>query len=417
MASESTFRSYLIFWIGQLFSLFGSSVGHFVVVVWVAKETGSPFFVSLTALVGFAPMVAFAPFTGVIVDRTNRKTLIATVDFLQALTTVVLISLFWFSNVSIWAVLLLLVLRGTCQAFHAPAVSTLVPSMVPREKLSRMNGLNYLFSGAVNLAGPVVAAFLLVFLKIEEVLWIDPLTFIVALVTLLAATIPPIKKELKEKSSFKKDFLEGLAFIKKTRGVVPLLIMTMALNFLFTPLSTLLSYFVLFDHLGTESDLAFVMAAFQGGMLAGGILMSVRKGFKRKMVAATIFLYLAYVSYALVALTPTGWFWFMAAAGFVLLFCIPVINVSFLTIVQTAVPLEMQGRINSVLMALSSAATPLGMVLSGILASPVGTANLYLGCALAGIVVLTVAWFFTSLRHVENMAENLQKTTGQTAAA
>ena len=54
--------------------------------------------------------------------------------------------------------------------------------MVPKDKLSRMNGLTYLFSGAVRLVGPVSAAVLLQFWQIQQILWIDVLTFLTAMV-------------------------------------------------------------------------------------------------------------------------------------------------------------------------------------------------------------------------------------------
>ncbi len=403
-ASQVTFRSYLFFWSGQLVSLLGSSIAQFVIIWWITLETGSALYLSIASFLGLVPMVILTPFTGVLVDRWNRKALIGIADFLQALVTVVLIFLFWLSSVSIWQVLVLLTLRGIFQAFHSPAATAIVPLMVPKAKLSRVNGLNYLFTGAVTLIGPVVAALLLAFWKIHQILWIDAITFIVAVIPLLIITIPSVRKK-QDKSSFSKDLGEGLAFIKNARGFLPLLTLATLLNFLLTPLSTLLPYYVKFDHLGEVSDLAFVIAVFQGGILAGGLLMSVIKGFKKKTGAIMSSVYIVFLGYALVALTPSGLFWFMALGGLIMAFCIPVANVSIQTIIQTVVPLKMQGRVNSVTMALASAATPLGMILSGVIVEFTRTANLFLGCAGLGILVLTLSWFFTDIRHVEKMGD------------
>ena len=404
-ANKATFRSYLFFWSGQLVSLLGSSIAQFVIIWWITLETKSPLYLSLASLLGFAPVVILAPFAGVLVDRWNRKALIGIVDFLQALATVALIFLFWLGGVSIWQVLALLALRGVFQAFHSPAVSAIIPFMVPKPKLSRINGLNYLFSGAVTLIGPVIAALLLVFWKIDQILWIDAVTFIVAVIPLLIIRIPSVRMK-QDKSSFRKDFVEGLAFIKNGRGFLPLLMLATVLNFLLTPLSTLLPYYVSSDHFGEAPDLALVMAFFQGGILAGGLLMSVIKGFKKKMVATVLSIYIIFLGYALVALTPTGLFWFMALGGLVMAFCAPVANVSIQTIIQTVAPLKMQGRVNSVTMALASAATPLGMILSGVIVEFTRTADLFLGCAGLGVLVLTLSWFFTDIRHVEKMEES-----------
>lgn len=256
-------------------------------------ETGSALYLSLASFLGLAPMVILAPFAGVFVDRWSRRALIFVADFLQALATLILVFLFWLGVVSIWQILILLTIRGILQAFHAPAVSAIIPLMIPKEKLSRMNGLNYLCSGAVTLVGPVVAALLLALWKTHQILWIDMATFIVAFIPLLMIKIPSVRKE-QDKSSFREEFFEGFTFIRNAKGLLPLLILATALNFLLTPLSTLLPYYVKFDHLGEAPNLALVMAFFQGGILAGGLVMSVIKGFKKKMVTVALSLYILY---------------------------------------------------------------------------------------------------------------------------
>jgi len=143
----------------------------------------------------------------------------------------------------------------------------------------------------------------------------------------------------------------------------------------------------------------------QGGMLAGGLLMSMFQGFKKKMVAIILFMYVFFLGYSLVAFTPPGLFWFMGINGMIMLFCLPVVNVLYMTIIQTVVPMKMQGRVTSVDMALSSAATPLGMIFSGAIAESTGIPNLFLGCTVSGMLVLALSWFFTDVRYVEKIED------------
>jgi DHA3 family macrolide efflux protein-like MFS transporter len=177
------------------------------------------------------------------------------------------------------------------------------------------------------------------------------------------------------------------------------------LNFLLAPLSTLLPYYVKFDHLGGAEALAFVMAFLQGGMFAGGLMMSVIKGFKKKIATSIFFVYVVFLGYALVALTPTGQFWFMALGGLVIGFALAPANVLISVIFQTMVPMKMQGRVNSVLGSLASAATPVGMLLSGAAAGFMGTANLFLACTASGILVLTFSWLFSEVKYVDKVEE------------
>lgn len=405
-ADAATFRSYLFFWSGQLVSLLGSSIAQFVIIWWITLQTESAVYLSIASFVGFIPQVILTPFVGVLVDRWRRKPLIGIVDFLQALATVVLIFLFWLDIVSIWHVLALLPIRSVFQAFHTPAVRAIVPLMVPRDKLSHINGLDYLFSGIVNLIGPLIASILFLLWMIHQILWIDAATFVVAVIPLLFIKIPSVRKKRnrsQDKPSFRKEFAEGLAFIKNARGLPPLLMLATMLNFLLIPLSTLLPYFVQVDHLGKAEDFALVVAASAGGTLAGGLLMSVKKESKKKMIVVMSFMYVLFLGYGLVGLTPFRLFWFMAIANLIISFVVPLVNVSLRTIIQTVVPVEMLARVTSVNMALASAAIPLGMIISGPIAEFIGTANLFLVCTGLGILVLPLSWVLTDIRYVEEM--------------
>jgi len=419
LANQTTFRSYLIFWIGQLVSVLGSSIARFVVVWWITLETQSTFYVSIVFLAGYAPVVLLGPFAGVYVDRWNRKALIGLVDFLQALTSLALIVFFWLGVVTYWHVLALTLIGSVFHAFHMPAVSALVPLLVPRDKLSRINGINYLFTSVMNFIGPLVAAFLMLFWKVQQILWIDVVTFLIAIVPLLVIAIPSVRKRhenTQDKPSFRKEFTEGFAFIKTGKGVLSTLALATVINFLFMPMATLLSYYVSVDHMGGASDYAFVVSSQQVGMFAGGVLMSVRKGFKRKMLVAFFFLYVLFAGYGIMALAPKGFFWFMAIGGFVAFFALPVVNVLVLTIIQTVVPPDIFGRVNSVAMALTNVASPLGMISSGALAGFIGTANLFLGCSLVGMLTVTLSSLFTDIRHLEKLEQKMDQPGNSTVA-
>lgn len=366
-------------------------------------ETGSALYLSLATFLGIAPFVIVAPFAGVLTDRMNRKMLILIADLIQALAVVVLIILYTFGTTAIWYVLVLLTVRGVFGGFHETTVSAVTPSMVPKDRLSRMNGLNYLFSGAARLVGPVLGAFLLQIWPIQHALWIDVVTFLIAIVPLFIIRIPVVKRNSKE-NSFKQDLVQGFSYIKRARGLLTLAFLATSLNFLITPFSTLLPYFVKFDHLGSATELALVIAFLQGGILAGGLIMSVKKEFKRKVATALGGIVVSLFGYALVALTPTGQFWFMALSALVFALSIPVANVLLQTLMQIVVPLDMQGRVNSVTMALSMAATPAGTLISGAVVEFTATSNLFIGCSLSGILITILSWLFTDVRHVETLS-------------
>ena len=400
LADQQTFRRYLLFWSGQLVSMLGSSIVQFAIIWWITVTTGSALYLSMATFLGLVPIVAVGPIAGVFADRWNRKKLVFVADMTQALAIVVLIMLFWTGYSGIWQMLGILTFRAIFQAFHEPTVTAIIPSMVPKDKLSRMNGLNYLFSGAVRLVGPISGAVLLQFWQIQEILWIDVLTFLVAMAFLMITKIPSVKATVAN-SSFKDELRQGFSFVRNARGLLTVAILATSLNFLIMPLSTLLPYFVKFDHFGGAGELALVMAFFEGGILCGGLLMSVKKRFEKKILTSVVALVIAFLGYALIALTPTGFFWFMVLGALVFAVCLPVVNVLLQTIMQLIVPLDMQGRVNAVTMALSMAAQPVGTLVSGAIVEITTTSNLFLGCSVAGIALAVASWFFTDIRHLE----------------
>ena len=100
------------------------------------------------------------PIAGVFSDKFNRKTMILIVDSLQAFITLIGTILFQFNLMTILAVLIFMSVRSIFQAFHAPTVAAITPSMVPPEKLIRINSISFLFLGVIQIFAQLVAAIL-----------------------------------------------------------------------------------------------------------------------------------------------------------------------------------------------------------------------------------------------------------------
>lgn len=75
-ANNKTLKSYLVFWIGQLFSLFGSTVVFFVLMYWIADVFRDPMMLALASFLYILVMTICMPIAGVLADRVNRKMLI-----------------------------------------------------------------------------------------------------------------------------------------------------------------------------------------------------------------------------------------------------------------------------------------------------------------------------------------------------
>ncbi|MHA1669615.1 MAG: MFS transporter [Promethearchaeota archaeon] len=403
---SKSFKMFKIFFVGQILSLLGSEIVQFSIVWWITVETGNPSLLSLSMFLTFLPKILFAPLAGILADRINKKFLIGLADFLQAVATLGLILMFFINKADIWTVISVNIIRSVFQTFHRPASASIIPLMVPKNKLSQMNGLQQLSTGIVSTVGPIIAAGLLLIFDISEILWFDVISFIVAFSLLLCISIPKISTkhlQIQANSSLKKvkkpsmiqDFKEGINVIRNLRGLNTIIILVLLANFLITPMIVLLSYFVKFDHNGSVSDLALVSGIMQAATIIGALVVSIRKEWKNKLRVFIIGILMIYSGIAIIGITPTGQFWIMYIGGFIACFGVPIITAMFLTLIQTVVPIDNIGRVSSNLDMLGTIFMPLGMLISGPIAAWIGTGMLFFLASVLGII-MTIILFFKS---------------------
>lgn len=402
IATSETFSRYLLFWFGQLFSILGSSIIHFVIVWWITVITENPVMLGIANFLGMLPLIILTPIFGVFIDKWNRKIIIAIADFCQALITFWIIMLFFLGIEAVIPIILINTLRGVCQAFHFPTIKAIIPIMVPKDKLSRMNAIDYLFNGIVYMAGPVIGALLLAFIPISIILWVDILTFVIAIIPLVIIKIPPIiRDKVEEKQfSFLEDFKLGLDGLKQVPGLVILLLLISVINFLGQPFGTLLPLFVKSNHSGESSDLAVVMALMQIGMIIGAVIASSKKDWKNRVMVISSCISISVIGYALSALAPTGNFILIGIGGMIRAGMVPLINTNFLTIIQLHVPPEKQGKVMSMVVSLAWAVIPMGSLVSGPIAEAIGIVPLYLTFAILEIFTVLTILLATDVRKV-----------------
>ena len=86
---------------------------------------------------------------------------------------------------------------GVGDAFHNTIVMSILPTMIPPEQISRINGLNYLFNGIIRIVGPAIAAALLIIWSTVDLMWADIVTYVIATVFILKVKIPDVSTKIK----------------------------------------------------------------------------------------------------------------------------------------------------------------------------------------------------------------------------
>ena len=177
-------------WGGQALSILGSQLVQFALIWHLTVKTGSATVLATASLVGMLPGVIFGPFVGTLVDRWNRRWIMLLADSIIALATIVLAVLFALDAVAIWHIYVVMFIRSLAGSFHGNAMSASTSLMVPVEHLTRIQGINQMLNGGLNVVSAPLGALLLDVLPIQGILAIDVVTALLAILPLFFIQIP-----------------------------------------------------------------------------------------------------------------------------------------------------------------------------------------------------------------------------------
>jgi DHA3 family macrolide efflux protein-like MFS transporter len=406
-------------WIGQAFSLFGSAIVQFALVWYLTQKTGSATILATATLVALLPQILLGPFAGTLVDRWNRRIIMIVADAGIAFTTAVLIYLFATNQIQIWQIYVAAMIRSLGGAFHQPAMTSSTSLMVPDKHLARIAGANQTLQGLISIFAPPLGALLLELYSTQTVLLIDIGTAAIAILPLLFISIPQPPRQVQtgetiQKNSYLHDLREGFVYVIRWKGLLGLILLAMAINFLLMPASSLMPLIItrVFD--GGAAQLGWTESLFGAGMIAGGITLSIWGGFKRRIVTSFCGIIGIGLGTVVTGLVPADMFYLLLAGWFIVGFSQVFANGPLMAIMQSTVAPDMQGRVFSLLVAGATAMMPLSLLIAGPISDRFGIRFWYIFGGTVCILMTIAATFIPAIMQIEdNHKEALSSSTAE----
>ena len=379
-----------VFLVGQTISTFGSFLVQYALMWHLTLTTKSGLVLALAAIFGFLPQAIVSIFAGVWADRVNRKIMIIVSDSVIALSTLVL-ALFMLSGVEdLWLIFLVMAVRSIGAGVQMPAISALVPQIVPTDKLLTVNGINSSISSSLQLLAPVAAAAVYSTMSLSAILFIDVVTAVIGLSLLATIAVPTLARAASdEKPSYFADLKDGLHYIFSNQ-LVRWVMAIFAIVFLLIVAPSNLSPLMLVRTFGSDVWMLTVLElSFGIGMLIGGALIAV---FAKKIdrIGMIIGSSILFGILATVMGFTTNLIVFFALF-FVVGIAVPAFSTSAMTLLQETVEPERQGRVFGFVGIVIAVAMPLGMAILGPLADIVSVELLLIITGLATVVIAVVA--------------------------
>ena len=317
----------------------------FTVNGWLALSiTDSAFWTGFTAGMGGIGLMITSLFAGVLVDRLDRRKLIMVSQIAQAVLFAIVAALIFTDNIGLWQILLVSFLDGVIVAVKVPSRMALTLDVAGRENLLKANAANFAAMTSMGivippLAGMIVAAF--------DIGWAYVLMS-ATLVTSAAiiSTLRGVERPAKEAPATPmQDLKEGLRYVFATPSVHLLILMGLSSEAFGWAHETILPVMAR-DVLHTgPAGLGYIISAGSVGALITTLMLSSLGDVKHK---GRLFVG-GYVGFGLflIFFAASPWLWLS-----LLFIALAYANVALYetllsTLLQTAVPDAMRGRVIS----------------------------------------------------------------------
>ena len=393
------------FWAGQTVSNLGSSVTLFALPLLVFKLTGSPLNLGATSATSFLPYLLFGLVIGAWVDRVDRKRLMIATDVARALLIAMIPILADAGQLRVGWIYAIAFLHSTLTIGFDAGEFAAIPSLVEsKDDLVTANGRIQASYYAAQVAGPLLAGLLIATISVQQVFWLDSLSFLIsagslALVRRRFNVEPGAGAEAGRRRAIFREVVEGLRYVLSHPVLRSISAMMAIINLI---ASTTYAQLVLFAKEQLSASDAQVGLLYSAGSL-GIVALSLSAGWLRRRLPFSRVALGALVLDGLMvlAMSLTHWYWlalplWAAASGLGILF-----NINTVSLRQQIVPNELLGRVISIAGVLAWSAIPLGTLLGALAIQRTGNVALVYGVIGALVVLIALAFSFSPIGHAE----------------
>jgi len=211
-------------WLGSAASALGSQLTLVAVSLEVYRLTQDSLYVGLLSIFALVPLVFGGLLGGSIADAHDRRKVALLASAVLWLTTVGLALQAWLQLGNVWLLYLLVAVQSGAQAINQPARSAIIPVLVRKELLPAANALSMMIFGLTMTAGPLLAGVLVATIGFAWTYTIDVASF--AFVVWALLKLPPMPPGQESHRAGLRSVVEGFRFL----GTRPNLRMTFVID-------------------------------------------------------------------------------------------------------------------------------------------------------------------------------------------
>lgn len=397
-------RDFNLMVLGQVISIFGSTLLRFALSLYVLDTTGSETLFATLYAISNIPML-LAPLGGAIADRFNRRNLMVIFDFTSSAIVLCLFLFMAAGSAPVALIGIVMVLLSIVSSLYTPTVTASIPLLVEEEKLTGANGIVQAVQALSGVAAPILGGILYGVFGVRTLVIISCVAFFLSAVMEIFIKIPFVKREQEGHivSTIIGDMKDGFAYVINKSFIWKAMILAALINLVLTPLLIVGGPIILRVTMQSNDTM---YGAGMGIINFASILGALTIGlFGKKMRVKTTYIWVAALALMLVPITLSVLPFFLGFGFYpsFILFMLgavsiaiaaTVLSIFIITKVQKVTPNENLGKVMAIIMAVAQCAAPLGQIIYGVLFESF-KATLFIPMIAVGLIMLVI----TALSH------------------
>lgn len=405
-------KNFILIFIGQMISNFGSNIQQYVLSIYVLFETDSVLLFVLSMVITTIPGIIFAPIAGVVGDWFDRKKAIVLMDLLNGVVLGGLaISFFFNDGLRVGIVIGVILYLEVVEIFYASSNAGIVPSIVSKDQLFEANSLTSTCKSLSSLFAPVIGITLYVFVGIWFVLLFNAVSFVLSAVFEMIAHIPkttkmPVEINLKV---FFDDMKKGFKIIKEYDVIITIIIVSVAINIVLGGFSAVGVIYILKQIGISEVKIGYyttsiIIGSIVGSAVVGPKFKNIDAGKSIEIILAIIIVIITLfgivVTPTMLELYPSNLIPYVVIVvfGFTMAAFGIVINIIIRTLLQQYIPNEQLGKASAVFGMFMTISIPLSMLLVAVLYEFLSISN-----ATFAIVIISLLEFLFIIKRLQRI--------------
>jgi MFS family permease len=341
------------------------------------------------------PMIALMLFGGVVGDRFKRNRIVGGVDMIGSVFAGISAISLIANQSSVLLLALMGALFGILNALWWPAMSGVLPEVLPKEKLQHGNAVVALTTNIGYVAGALLGGILVTAFGSGWALLVDAISFLIAGIIVWNLDLPTIKRE--NVNTVFQDLKSGWREFTSRSWVVAVVVAFAVVNLAYESMLQILGP-LNFSKLDNGPQFwSFNLAALTAGMLIGSLI-SLKVHFGRPLLFAMLIISATAIWDFSLALSAPLWISLLCA--FLAGIAIDIFMVVWNTALQSHIPEESYSRVVAYDAFGSFGLSPVGIAAAGPLAELLGVSTMLF---ITGALTLFAALATLSVKSVRDL--------------